>query len=176
MTCDSFISAMRRYASARLRHATWFAGTGVFVALIIISAQPSLAQDAGDVEFEADTVTVDRDNGVLTATGNVEITRGVEKLTAEKVIYNQDTDVAQAIGNVIYKTADGLEHRSDEMVLDENFTHAIAKPVISQLSDGTRFSASNADHKAENAPSSTEADFLPVNVIMTGRKGVLSGI
>ena len=162
MTCDSFISAMRRYALARLRHATWFAGTtAFFVALIIIFAQPSLAQDAGDVEFEADSVTVDRDNGVLTATGNVEITRGVEKLTAEKVIYNQDTDVAQAIGNVIYKTADGLEHRSDEMVLDENFTHAIAKPVISQLSDGTRFSASNADHKAEKRTVFNRSRFSP---------------
>lgn len=117
--------------------------------LLLLAPQYGFAQDTENVDFEADTVTVDRESGILTATGNVVITRGVEKLTAEKVIYNQNTDQAQALGNVVYNTAEGFEHRSDEMLLDENFTHAIATPVISQLADGTRFTAKDADHRQE---------------------------
>ena len=115
----------------------------------ILLGWQAFAEQSDEVDFEADTVTVDRDDNILTATGNVVILRGIEKLTADKVIYNQLTDKANAIGNVVYLTADGIEHRADEMVLDENFTHAIATPIISQFGDGTRFSADSADHNSD---------------------------
>lgn len=129
--------------------------------MLITASQISYAQDTQEVDFEADTVTVDRDNGILTAIGNVEITRGGERLTADKVIYNQNTDEAQAVGNVIYNTAEGLVHRSDTMQLDENFTHAIARPVISQLSDGTRFAAQDADYRTEKRTVFNRSRFSP---------------
>jgi LPS-assembly protein len=127
----------------------FYAGIAVYCLSTLLLGFSANAQTSEEVDFEADTVTVNRDDNILTATGNVVIVRGIERLTADKVIYNQLTDKANAIGNVIYLTADGIEHRADEMVLDENFTHAIANPIISQFSDGTRFSANSADHRAD---------------------------
>ena len=127
----------------------FYAGIAVYCLSALLFGWNAFAQTSEEVDFEADTVTVNRDDNILTATGNVVIVRGIERLTADKVIYNQITDEANAIGNVIYLTADGIEHRADEMMLDENFTHAIATPIISQFSDGTRFSANSADHRAD---------------------------
>ena len=122
---------------------------GLAVLCLWLFAAQASAEQPEDVDFEADTVTVDRDDSILTATGNVVLVRGTERLTADKVVYNQNTDQAKAIGNVVYLTADGIEHRSDEMFLDENFTHAIATPIISQFGDGTRFSANSAEHNSD---------------------------
>ena len=83
----------------------------------------------------------------MIATGNVTITQQGDVLQADEVIYNPSTQSARAIGNVIITTTDGITHASDEMVLDKNFTHAIAKPLLTKLSDGTRFSAASGEHE-----------------------------
>ena len=138
----------------------WLAAPLIMIALILAAAVAS-AQEAGPVEFEADSVSVDQEQSVMTATGNVTVTNGGDILTADKLIYNQNTDIAQAYGNVVYRTAEGLEHRSDEMVLDENFTHAIATPIISMLGDGTRFSAVSGEHSKEKRTVFDRSRFSP---------------
>jgi LPS-assembly protein len=105
---------------------------------------PVHAQES-PVDFEADTVTVDEDKNVLIAKGNVRLTQAGDLLTADKIIYNRATDDARAIGNVIYLTSDGFEHRAGEMELSKNFTHAIATPMISFFSDGSRVDASRGE-------------------------------
>jgi len=147
MAIRSDISVLQPFFHSVIRY--FGIGLGLSVLCLCLVASDAFAEQAEKVDFEADTVTVDRDESILTATGNVVILRGVERLTADKVIYNQLTDEAKAFGNVVYLTADGIEHRADEMLLDDNFTHAIATPIISQFSDGTRFSADSADHNAD---------------------------
>ena len=105
------------------------------------------AQQDNPVEFEADSVSVNNQDGTMIATGNVTITQQGDVLQADEVIYNPSTQSARAIGNVIITTTDGITHASDEMVLDKNFTHAIAKPLLTKLSDGTRFSAASGEHE-----------------------------
>ena len=112
----------------------------LFVATISCQSAKAQAQNT-PVDFEADTVTVDEEKSILIATGNVRLTQSGDILTADKIIYNRATDDARAIGNVIYLTTDGFEHRADEMELSENFTHAIATPMISFFADGTRIKA-----------------------------------
>ena len=85
----------------------WLAAPLIMIALILAAAVAS-AQEAGPVEFEADSVSVDQEQSVMTATGNVTVTNGGDILTADKLIYNQNTDIAQAYGNVVYRTAEGL--------------------------------------------------------------------
>ena len=115
--------------------------------LFIWSGSAVHAQQDSPVEFEADSVSVNNQDGTMIATGNVTITQQGDVLQADEVIYNPSTQSARAIGNVIITTTDGITHASDEMVLDKNFTHAIAKPLLTKLSDGTRFSAASGEHE-----------------------------
>ena len=124
-------------------------------------AMPALAQDNSDVSFEADTITVEQENGLMVATGNVKVIQKGEELTAEKIVYNQLTGEARATGSVILTTKDGATHISDEMLLDENFTHAVATPLVTTLSDGTRFSAKSGDHKQQQRTIFDRSVFSP---------------
>ena len=104
------------------------------------------AQEDTPVDFEADSVTVSNQDGSMIATGNVMILQNGDVLRADQVIYNPSTETARASGNVTITTVDNIVHSAEEMTLDENFTHAIAKPLLTNLSDGSRFSASSGDH------------------------------
>ena len=108
---------------------------------------PAIAQDGSDIAFEADTITVEQENGLMVATGNVKVTQQGDELIADQITYNQLTGEARATGSVRLTTKDGTTHISEEMILDENFTHAVATPLISTLSDGSRFSAQTGDHR-----------------------------
>ena len=104
------------------------------------------AQENSPVDFEADSVTVNQQDDTMIATGNVTILQNNETLRADEVIYNPSSETARAIGNVVITTLDGVTHYADEMTLDENFTHAIARPLLTKLSDGTRFSADSGEY------------------------------
>ena len=119
------------------------------VALSVVLSMPAplSAQTAPPVAFEAMSVTVDNENNLMTAQGQVRIIQNGQVLTADKIIYNQQTGIAQASGHVQITDEEGIEHRADNMVLDENFTHAIATPLITILADSTRFSSASGDYK-----------------------------
>ena len=63
-------------------------------------------------------------------------------------------------------TLDGVTHYADEMTLDENFTHAIARPLLTKLSDGTRFSADSGEYTQNKRTVFDRSIFLLANVIM----------
>ena len=135
--------------------------------LLILLALLSLPQlshaQISDVEFEADIVTVNQDTGSLNAEGNVVLTQPGMMLTADKVVYNQLTDVAHAIGNVILTDADGTITKADMMQLDNRFTHVIAEPLISDFSDGSRFTASDGERTEGERATFTSSNYTPCN-------------
>ena len=79
------------------------------LALILTASRAELAaaQDAGAAAddrpptlLQADEVTYDRELGVVTAEGNVEISQGDRILRADAVTYNERDDVLTASGNI----------------------------------------------------------------------------
>jgi len=140
-------------------------GIAVFslIILVIGLGSPARAQNSSDIAFEADTITVQQENGVMIATGNVKVIQQGDELVADQITYNQLTGEARATGSVILTTKDGTKHISDEMVLDENFTHAVATPLVSTLSDGSRFSAKTGDHRQQKRTVFDRSVFSPCN-------------
>ena len=130
------------------------------IATVVI---PAGAQDGSDIAFEADTITVEQENGVMIATGNVKVTQQGDELIADQITYNQLTGEARATGSVRLTTKDGTTHISEEMILDENFTHAVATPLVSTLADGSRFSAQTGDHRQEQRTVFGRSVFSPCN-------------
>ena len=131
--------------------------------MIATIAIPAGAQDGSDIAFEADTITVEQENGVMIATGNVKVTQQGDELIADQITYNQLTGEARATGSVRLTTKDGATHISEEMILDENFTHAVATPLVSTLADGSRFSAQTGDHRQEQRTVFGRSVFSPCN-------------
>lgn len=136
-----------------------------FLVLLMFSGltSTSIAQDASDVTFEADTITVEQENKLMVATGNVKVSQQGDELVADHLTYNELTGEARATGNVILTTKDGTKHASDDMLLDENFTHAIATPLVSTLTDGSRFSAEAGEHRQSRRTVFDKSVFSPCN-------------
>ena len=114
------------------------------LALVWITILPAGSM-ANEVDFEADSVEVNREEGVIIATGNVILRQAGETLYADRLIYNETADLAVAIGRVRLKRADGGTTLSDRMELSQQFTRLIANPLISSFEDGTRFAARDGD-------------------------------
>lgn len=61
---------------------------------------PAVPEDPS-VNFSADEMGFDKENGVVTAQGNVEITYKERSLRADKVTYNRTSNIVTAEGNVV---------------------------------------------------------------------------
>ena len=73
------------------------------------------AQEDTPVDFEADSVTVNNQDGNMIATGNVTIIQNGDVLRADQVIYNPSTETARASGNVTLTTIDNIVHSATHM-------------------------------------------------------------
>ena len=132
----------------------------LFALTSVIGAPPVLAAEK-DISFEADTVTVNQDDGSMLAVGNVEMRQAGMTLTADEVRYNRDEDRAVARGNVTFIDADGGIHRSDMMTLDTEFTHIVADTLRSRYPDGSFFLADSGDIKTDSVSVYDSSRFSP---------------
>ncbi|MGC6537471.1 MAG: LPS-assembly protein LptD [Candidatus Puniceispirillaceae bacterium] len=136
---------------------------GIFILFAgLIFANNAMAQDT-PVQFEADRVETNQERGTLIATGNVILIQNGNELRADSVEYNRTSQQSIAKGHVLYKTADGAIHSSDFLELNNEFTEIFAEPIISDMVDGSRFTAKktigNINEKLEMQSSS----FTPCN-------------
>ena len=114
-----------------------------------------------DISFEADSVTVNQDDGSMLAVGNVEMQQAGMTLTADEVRYNRDEDRAVASGDVTFNDADGGVHRSDVMTLDTEFTHIVADTLRSRYPDGSFFIADSGDIRTDSVSVYDSSRFSP---------------
>ena len=122
------------------------------LALILfgLACVSSVSAAEKDISFEADSVTVNDEDGSLFATGNVLMQQAGMTLRADEVRYNKTDGRAVASGNVSFTDADGAVHKSEVMTLDNEFTHIIAETLRSRYPDGSFFTAKDGDIKTES--------------------------
>ncbi len=128
-----------------------------------IASKSDYTTSKSDITFEADSITVEQENNVMSANGNVRVMQQGDMLEADLITYNQLTGIAKATGGVRIKTRDGIEHLAEEMVLDENFTHAVATPLVSTLADGSRFSSRQGEYYKQKRTVFDRSVFSPCN-------------
>ncbi|MGC6453353.1 MAG: LPS-assembly protein LptD [Candidatus Puniceispirillaceae bacterium] len=128
--------------------------------LIVLGNAPVQAADQ-DISFEADSVSVNQDDGSMLAVGNVELRQAGMTLTADEVRYNRTADRAVANGNVTFIDADGGVHRSDMMTLDTEFTHIVADTLRSRYPDGSFFVAKSGDIRTDSVSVYESSRFSP---------------
>jgi len=94
--------------------------------------------------FRADSVQHDRENGVILATGNVEITQGERTLLADSVSYNQRADRVTASGNVSILEPGGEVVFTEYAELSGDLKEGAMNAIRIRMTDDTLFAAASA--------------------------------
>ncbi|WP_235919045.1 LPS-assembly protein LptD [Aureimonas psammosilenae] len=108
-----------------------------------LPANISVPSDA-KLFLEADTVSYESNNAVVTAAGGVQIDYGNYKLVARKVIYNQKTRRLIATGDVQLEQPDGNKIYADSADITDDFADGFIRALRIETPDNTRFAAQGA--------------------------------
>lgn len=104
--------------------------------------------EAGEaMEFAADKMVYDDETKVVTAQGNVVVTRDGYRLTANEVAYNRDTGIVEARGAVRIIDPNGNEAFSDRVNLTESLRDGAVDGFLLILQDGGRLAATSGVRK-----------------------------
>ena len=107
-------------------------------------APASPPSDAPKASLNADSMTFDRDLGLITATGRVEVTYAGRTLRAEKVTYNQKTDIVQAFDNVSLTETNGEVMFGERMEITGDLKDGVVYNIGLIMADRTRVAGSGA--------------------------------
>ncbi len=101
-------------------------------------------EDKDQYLLSADEIQNDDPNGIVTASGAVEIHNNQKILKAEHVEYQQKIDVVKADGNVALMTEDNNVVFAKKSTLSTNFANGSAENVAMLMTDNSRFIANDA--------------------------------
>lgn len=116
------------------------------------------------VDFSADTVTYNDPQQTVLALGNVDLLQDGQRLRADRVSYGISADTVQAEGNVVLTMPNGDTHHADKLELTEKMRSGVIKGMLSKLSDGSRFTASEGIRKAGVRTVMKDATYTPCKV------------
>lgn len=122
------------------------AGAALLLAAALLAAAGRAAEADAPVSFKADTLTHDREKGLVTARGNVEIRRGGRVLRADEVVYDRPADRLRAQGGVSLRDATGDVIFADRADVTGDLKDGVAERIRIRLADESRFSAESARH------------------------------
>lgn len=102
-------------------------------------------QDRDRVDLQANQLTYLETEQKLIAEGNVEIIRGKQILTAERVEYDLSTDVAKAYGNVTLLQENGDIHFVDELEFKNELKEGVVTSLYSYIGQDGRLTADTGE-------------------------------
>lgn len=110
------------------------------------------AQDAEKLptELVADEMVYERDLGLVTARGNVEISQGERILFADTITYNERDDIVTASGNVVLREPSGDVAFAEYLELSDGFKQGVIREIRIQRADRSRLSARVARREGED--------------------------
>lgn len=130
--------------------------------MILINANIASAQDSSEpVNFSADELEANQENGIFIAIGNVIFEQGKATLKADRVEYNRNTGQASAIGNVVFTDHQGNIHFSDSMTMSKEFSEAFAEPIISKMVDKSWMSGDSSEYYKDDYTLYDNAIYTP---------------
>ena len=112
-------------------------------------------------KLSADSMTYDRDLGLITATGHVEIEYGGRTLLADKVTYNQKTDVVLADGNVSMSDLTGKVLFGDKIEITGDLKDGVIYNIGLVLEDKSRIAGTGARRSNGTITETNNAVYSP---------------
>ncbi|MBL6946376.1 MAG: LPS-assembly protein LptD, partial [Rhodospirillales bacterium] len=135
------------------------AATTLFCGQTATAAEP--AEEDIPVLLRADELSHDRELGIVTARGNVEVSRTDRVLLADTVTYNQKDDILIANGNVSLLEPSGDVIFSEYFELTGDFKDGIVGDIRMILSDGARLAANGARRTGGTVHEMSKAVYSP---------------
>lgn len=125
--------------------AAWAPAAAQFSSFRAAPGRPvqSLSRDE-PVTFTADSVQYDRENALVTASGNVEAWQGDFVLRADKVTFDRNTNVAAASGNVVLVEPGGQVLFADYAELSEGLRDGVLRGMRAILAENGKLVANGA--------------------------------
>ena len=118
----------------------------------IAYAQSTFGDIGGDIRsqeerllLDADTLTFDSNQNIVTVSGDVQIFYAGNSLEADKVVYNRTAGKLKAVGKVRLIEVNGNVVRSEEVELSEDFKNGFIKSLQIESIDETYFAASSGE-------------------------------
>jgi LPS-assembly protein len=106
----------------------------------VTGSSPPVSRDQ-PVYYEADGVEYDREGGLVTLSGHVEIWQGDRILRADRVTFDRTTGVAAAIGNVVLLEPTGQVLFASYAELNEGMKDGVLRDVRARLPQNGRLAA-----------------------------------
>jgi LPS-assembly protein len=142
-------------------------------ALTLLTGQEAHAQSAQDaapplaeneIAFSANQLNYDQDADVVTAEGDVRMTREGNKLRADKVVWNRKTGDVSAQGNVIVVSKDGDTAYGDAITLRDTLRDGVVDNMLIVLENGGRLVAAKGN-RAGGVATLDRAAYSPCRVV-----------
>lgn len=113
---------------------------------------PGAAAEEGEtpVQLTADQITYDRELGIVSAKGRVEIVQEGRMLVADQVSYNLKQDIVSASGNVVLNEPKGETLYTNYFELTGDLKEGVAAEIRAILADNSRMAAASAHRVAGN--------------------------
>ncbi len=93
---------------------------------------------ADKIDFSADKVVYDQDTNIITASGNVVLIQNNNQLTADVVIYDINTGEVKATGGIIIRETTGNIIFMEDATLDGDFKQGFINQVRVIFTDGSK--------------------------------------
>lgn len=137
------------------------------VAPLSRSTSPSLAPDLAEnpsVNFSADEMGFDRESGIVTAQGNVEVSYQDRILRADKVTYNRGTNEVTAEGNVVIIEPTNETIFGDRIEVSGDLRDGFILNIGIILQDRSRIAGSSATRTGGIKTQLNQAVYSPCNL------------
>ncbi|QMW23571.1 LPS-assembly protein LptD [Sandaracinobacteroides saxicola] len=129
----------------------------LFLSLLLACASPGFSQDAPppaanqaeEIEFSANLLTYDENADLVTATGDVILTRDGTRLTADRVRWERKTGLVEADGRVLIVDPSGNRVVGDRIALTDSLKDGFVSNILLVLEDGSRLAAVDGVRKDE---------------------------
>ncbi|HTR16971.1 MAG TPA: LPS assembly protein LptD [Acetobacteraceae bacterium] len=96
------------------------------------------------VTFTADSVSYDREHGIVTATGHVEAWQDDHVIRADKISFDRNTNVVAATGHVVMLEPDGQVLFADYAELTQGMRDGVLRGMRALLASNGRLAANGA--------------------------------
>lgn len=114
-------------------------------ALTVANVDKPLADN--EAAFTADQLDYDTDKHIVTATGDVRMIRQGNRMRADKVVWNRDTDDVHAYGNVAIQNPQGDMTYAQDAELTDSMKDGVAQDMLLVLENGGRMAAKQGARK-----------------------------
>jgi LPS-assembly protein len=123
---------------------------------------------AGPVVLTANQLVYDSRRKLVTATGNVELSRDARRLLADSIRYDQIANKVFATGNVVMIEESGDAFFGDEMEITGDLREGFINGVRALLSDDSRAAGNRGTRKAGNITEINKAVYSPCELCADG--------